>query len=899
MRSLSALTAILAIAILLTNAAIAEPGDDRSTRNKWAKQAPPPKKDEPKYKPWGKVLKDAEKHEGVFNVYTNREDVYFEIREDQLDKPMVNFMNISQGIGTGYVLGGMPIGILETVMFDFHRVEDHIQVRKLNPQFSGGDDGALKNAVALSYGNSILATLKIESEKDASVLVKVNTLFLSDMSDISEWLRWDLQQPVRLDRSKRAFGSIHTFPENVEVEVKLTYLPTNRRSLYVPQVPDERYIEVGVNYSIQMLPEDPMKPRLADDRLGYYMTLHKDFSKDSNESFFVYHINRWRLEKQDPSASISEPIEPIVYYIDTTVPKEYRRYVKRGVEMWQRAFEEAGFANAIIAKDAEDVPDYNALDARFSTIRWIVSDVPSFGAIGPHRTDPRTGEILESDILMEQNMIAGYRRGYRRYAGPEPFFKSDPMLMFLKDPAQHPEVAAYMEMQKRLGFACDMLYGFVSGFELMELAFLMDGTGMDVPRDYVGAAIARVTAHEVGHGLGLRHNFKSSTAVPYESLNDRRVIEDIGMTGSVMDYATPNISRDRNHQGHYWSPTVGTYDRWVIKWGYSEIEGDNPPEQELRMLDRVASQANMKRHTYGTDEDTYPAGALDPDCMIWDLSDDPLAWAEERIGVCTDILTSDKLVDRVVADGDGFVPLRNAVQTLLIQEYFAGSRAVRYIGGQSTARPHRGDNSGQLPLEPVPAAKQREAMGFLAKYIFDVDALAVSPEILNLLQDQKMRDWHNNPYTFGRRFDFPLNGWVAAIQNATLFQLLQPMRLQRMVDTEYKETDPYRISELFAALSKEIWFDNMVPSGRTAVMQRNLQRLYIDHLIRMVVAPGSPAVGMPPEATSLARLQLSRVNARIGAAYEQKGLSDEANAHLLESKGRIDRALSAEMQSSF
>lgn len=880
-----------------------KPKKDRTNRGKWARKASGSKKpkSKPKYKPWKKVLKDSEKDEGLFDVHTKREDVFFEIKEDQLDKPFVTFMSLSKGIGARFVLGGLPIAA--SVMFDFHRVEDHIQIRQLNTRFRATDDEALDNAIDLTFGNSVLFNLPIASEnkKEKALLIKMNNVFLSDISDMGFWLQLALRKPVRMDKKKAVYRKVKAFPENIEVEALLTYSPGDRRGLNLPSVPDSRYIEIGVHYSIHMLPEHPMKPRLADDRVGYFMTPHKDFAKDASENFFVHYINRWRLEKKDPHSSLSEPVQPIVFYLDTTIPQKYRKYVAQGIEMWQKAYEAAGFKNAIIAKEVGDDPDYDAEDARYNTIRWIISDEPSFGAIGPSRVDPRTGEILDADILMEQNMLASFRRAYRRFSGPEAFVNMDPMMRYLKDPSLNPEIADEEQLREHFlgsGATCDIGFGFALNFEFMQLALLADGLtdGMDVPMDYVGEALAFVTAHEVGHTLGLRHNFKSSTSTPYDKLNDRRAIEDIGMTGSVMDYPSPNVSRDRGRQGYYYTPSIGTYDQWAITFGYEEIPGDKSPEHELWALKSVSDRASEKRHLYGTDEDTYPAGALDPNSMIWDLGDDPLAWAEERIGVCRDILHNDKLVKRVVGEGENYVPLRNAVVTLLVQEYLAAQRATKFIGAQHTARPHLGDHSGELPLMPVSAAEQRKALDFIVTNAFAKDAFAVSPEILNKLADDKLWSWQNNIFQRGRRFDFPLHGWVEGLQNALVVQLLNPMRLQRMVDAEYKSKDPYKLAELFRTLTSEIWTKNVVPSGHTAAMQRNLQRSYLDHLIRMTVTP--PA-GTPWEAVALSRLQLTRLQSRINTAYQRPGLSDEANAHLLESQARIARALDAKLDSSF
>ncbi len=295
-----------------------------------------------------------------------------------------------------------------------------------------------------------------ENEKDKAVLVQMNKFFLSDISDVGFFLQLVLRKPVRMDPKKGVFRKIKSYPNNIEIDALLTYSPADRRGLNLPSVPDSRYIEIGVHYSLHTLPEEPMKPRLADDRVGYFLTPHKDFTRDEKESFFVHYVNRWRLEKQDPSADLSEPVEPIVYYVDSTVPMKYRKYVREGIEMWQRAFEKAGFKNAIIAKDAptpEEDPEYDPEDARYNTVRWIVSDQPSFGAIGPSSVDPRTGEILDADILIEQSMIMGFRFNYRRFAGPDAISMLDPMLQYLENPEENAEAAERIELHKTWGTA--------------------------------------------------------------------------------------------------------------------------------------------------------------------------------------------------------------------------------------------------------------------------------------------------------------------------------------------------------------------------------------------------------------------------------------------------------------
>ncbi|NIM20456.1 MAG: DUF5117 domain-containing protein [Candidatus Latescibacteria bacterium] len=860
---------------------------------------PPPKKPEekPKYKKWDEVIKDAETLEGLFKVYKKREDLFFEIRKDQLDKPYLAVLSLSKGIGSYFVLGGMPI---DDVMFNFRRAEDHIQIRRLNTLFRASGDPALEKAIDLSYGSSVLFSLPIESEdeKEEKLLVKMNDVFLSDISDVGDFLKNVLRKPARLDAKKAVFEKLKAFPKNVEIEAMLTYSLGDRRGLRLPTVPDPRFIEIGVHYSISELPEEPMKPRLADDRIGFFHTPFKDFTKDDEESFMVHYINRWRLEKKDPDALVSEPKQPIVFYVDHTIPEQYRKYVAEGIEAWQDAFEEAGFKNAIIAKDPPDDPDFDPEDARYNTIRWIVSDVPVFGAIGPSRTDPRTGEILDADILIEANMLANFRRGYKRYVGPEALAEWDPFLRFNDPERADEEMPALPFFEHNHRWACSVGNCVSEGAAFMRLAMLSQGlieAGMDVPMEYVGEALRWVTTHEVGHTLGLRHNFKSSIATPFDKLNDRRVVEKIGLTGSVMDYAAPNISEDPDYQGYYFSPTLGTYDFWAIKWGYMEVPGGSP-EAEAKALEPLAKEAWKTEHAYGADEDAYPAGALDPRCNTFDLGSDPLKYAQKHFRLANGILKSDNLENRVCAEGDNYVPLRSAVETLLLQEYVALTLAVKYVGGQYTERPHKGDPGDNLPLKPLAPEEQRKALNFLVKNAFSTDAFALPPDVLNKLADNKLSDWQNRPFAYGRRFDFPLLGWTGAIQNAILWRLFQPMLLQRVIEAEYKVENPFQLSEMFGSLTKSIWLDNPTPSGRTAAMQRNLQRIYLRWLVRMVV---KPFLGTPDDAIALARWNLRSIRTTINSAIQRKGLGDAANAHLFESLARIDRALDAKLQSSF
>jgi len=588
------------------------------------------------------------------------------------------------------------------------------------------------------------------------------------------------------------------------------------------------------------------------------------------------------------------------------VPDEYVPYMIAGVEWWQKAFEQAGYKNAIIGKrapTAEEDPEYSAEDARYSTIRWNTSDQARYGAIGPSRVDPRTGEIIDADILFEHNMVANFGKAYRRMAGPrEALMSIDPTLELFwltdEERAQRPSLDGIPQLRGKQGMFCALndcmlLGGHFLGINLMANGFI-DPNG-EMPKEFVAAALRFVAAHEVGHTLGLRHNFMSSGATPYGSLNDKEAVERMGMTGSVMDYPTPNVAFNATDQGYYYTPNVGTGDDWAITWGYSEVEGEDEWAQR-KALDPLAARCTEKANLYGTDEDTYPLAALDPRSSTNDLSDDPMAWAKERAAICDDLLRSGKLEDRVIAEGESWAGLRSAVQTLFVQKYIANSVAVKYVGGSYTSRAHKG--GGELPIEPVPAATQKEALDFVIKNALSSSAYALPGDLLNRLQDDKLWTWENNLFQTGRRFDFPMADWVQALQNATLTRLMNPVLQARVVENEYKVDKPFTLAQVYASLTRAIWTDNPTPRGRTAMWDRNLQRLYADRLIQQITMPlmmmPPPYSMMPEEAVALSRLSLRRIKASAEGALKTQGLDDATNAHLMETIARVDRALEAD-----
>ena len=892
-----ALTSLLLLAVLALPAAADKKKDDQgkpADAQAAAAAAAAGDKDKP-YGDWKKLTKDAEVLKGYFTVYRKRESLYLEIRADQFNQPILGIFSLARGIGSNFVLGGLP---LNDRLMEFQRSGDHVLVIEKNVRFTAPEGSPTAKAVDLSIGNSVLASLKVESVQDSTkaVLVDFANFLVSDVTDLAEGLHGALDKSVRFDKERSAVTSAKMFPENFETEALLTYSPNDRTNLQVDGVPDERFIPITVHYSFSKLPDVPMQPRLADDRVGNFMTVKKDFGRDSQENFFVRYAEHWRLEKKDPSAAVSEPIKPIVFYLDRTIPKEYRPYFKEGVESWQKAFEAAGFKNAIIAKDAPDDSSWDAEDVRYSTIRWITSTSPAFGAIGPSRVDPRTGEILDADILFEASFIQGFRNGYRRFAGPEAIANE------ILPETRMQQWPSWIPLDRR----CEAQMGAADGAALMHMALLMDGTlapGSPVPEDYLRQAIVWSTMHEVGHSLGLRHNFRGSTGTPFDKLNDKDWVTSHGMYTSVMEYPSPNIARDRAKQGLYYTPGAGTGDIWAIRYGYTPST-ETDLDKDYAFARKIADENLAAGHEYSTDEDTYPATALDPRSNIWDLGDDPLAFAKDRTAYIGSLWRSPKFEDRILAEGGEFPTLKRAFDTLLGQYGLSLGLAVKYVGGQYNDRVHRGQPGAVDPFVPVPAARQREALEFLGQRAFAADAFSVSPELLNRLAPDRWSHW-GMADAFGPaadRLDFDLGGRAIAIQTALVNALTAPRLMARLREAESRSPAAFKLADHMNAMTRILWGE--VGGGAATATafkalegpstRRDVQRVYVDRLAAMVVGA---APGAPEDARALARLQLTRIDARCAKVLAAGvPLGDYTRAHLTETRARIKRALEAQRE---
>jgi hypothetical protein len=861
------------------------------------------RKDVP-WKSFSEVTKGARVQHGIFTLYSKRDNSYLSLTPAQLDRDYLLVTQLSQGIGELGVDGGSSV---RSDLIRFHREGDRIQLWVVNPRFAATPGTPMAHAVAYSFGHSVAHAFAIATMRDnGEILIDLTPFLLSDWADLGSFFQGVANQRklsgnVFLDRERSSLERLHLFPGNLEAEVRLTY--QSNRNLGLEAITDYRWIPVGVHYSFLELPSTPMRPRYADERVGYFVSAIKDFSRDTAESFFVRFVNRWRLEKRDPGAALSEPVKPIVYYIDRTVPAEWRPWVRAGILEWNRAFEEAGFRHAIQVLDAPDDTLWSAEDARYSTVRWTATN-RSVYAVGPSNVDPRTGEILNADVLISAGWIQTWRGESGEYVAPQTAVRST----FIED-----SVASGASGETRL---CSLGEGLRrQGSLTRALAARPNPDAAIAARLYIGQALKSLVMHEIGHTLGLRHNFRGSAGVTRAQLADNAYTRRHGHGVSVMDYSPPSLSLDPRKQGDYYAPTIGTYDRWAIRYGYTPLgtsqsggvaKGsgalvpDWQPEAELKGLRSIAAEASAPSHLYGTDEDAGFGGlGLDPTVSRYDQTDDPLGWARERVMLINSLF--DSLPVRMVAPGQGYARLRAAFTDLLNDRWYATLVTTKYLGGAMTARDHRGDPSARPAFVTVPAAVQRQALAFIAEAGFGEPVYRFSPALLSHLGPNRWRHWGSMPGADGR-IDFPLHDWAMAQQSALLGQLLDPVVLSRIRDAELRAADgepTVTIPELFATLTAAIWAETGYPGpdgkpgmARNIVsVRRDLQRLYLNTLVRMIV---NPLPGMPEDARTLARATLADLGAQLDRTRPSE-LDTYTRAHLVDSRERIAQALHAQM----
>jgi hypothetical protein len=822
------------------------------------------------------LTRGAVAHEGFLDTYEKGDHLYMALPPSRLGQEMILVPRFDQGIGALGLFGGLMFDRQAASLVAFERHGDRVFLVKRAHRFTADPGSAEAEALALSIGDSVLQSAPVLTTRpDGAVVFDTYDWFVSDLSNVDRALRTGLSfssgqgfGAATLDRSRSWLAEVKAFPQNVEIRAKLTYTPNEPSKL--TSLADTRFLPLSLHYSFAEPPATPMEPRLADDRVGSILSVRKDFSRIDDTPFMRY-ANRWRLEPGEKVGDLWRPKRPIVYYVDRTVPAKWRPWIKEGIEAWNRAFEAAGFKDAV---RAEDLPaDADPADLRIHTVRWITSDQPQFGAVGPSIVDPRTGEILDADILMESDTVMSYRRVWKMMASPAARLKSGLGSKASAGAAADTESADFAD-----SLAAQQM--------MLHLLLAAEGQvppGEPTPDDFTGAGIRWVTMHEVGHTLGLDHNFLASAATPFARLHDPAWTREHGIAASVMDYTPMNFPPLGQPLGELFDSRVGPYDLWAISAIYV------PDAEKARQIARLGA---APEHSFAMEEHLDTPGAVDPTLARNDMSDDPVAWAKERAVLYKALLH--RLPELALSDDESYDKLTAAFQAFFFGTADLLTPAVRSIGGQYQRRDHVGDPGARPPFAPVPRKKQEEALGFVLAEAFGAEPFGIDPALLRQLGALPWAHWGIEP-TFDGRVDYPYAEEVLRLQGALLEGLTDPYRLSALRDAElkYGTASTLTLPELFRRLSEATWKEAWkAPAANVPPLRRSLQRAWLD---RMTVLLVKPPDHMPADARALARRELRDVHGRLAERLTAPVKLDAyTQAHFEDVKERIEKALAAE-----
>lgn len=739
-------------------------------------EAPAPAKPaEGEPKPYDKVVTpEFATQTGLVKVHTLKSKVYFELPKALLGKDLLLVVTIKKSPSEAS-FPGEPV---QNMVVRWELRENKVLLRSVSYANIADPGQTINAAVEAMNTGTIMMAFPVEAfAADGAPVIDPVKFFTGDVNEI----------PVKkilggqmLDPARTFFDKARVFPINLNVEATQTFnpkppqLPPGFPPQYADLLPPTPSPTAVIYYSFVQLPDKPMMARLADDRVGYFTTDQTDYGRPDHETIVRHLVTRWRLEKKDPAAAKSEPVKPIVFYVDPSTPAKWAAYIKRGVEAWRPAFEEAGFINAIQAKyapsPAED-PDWSPDDARVSSIRWVPSTVAN--AMGPSMVDPRSGEILEADVIIWHNVQQLARDWYWTQSGP-------------------------LDPRSRT---------------------------LPIPDEVMGDILLYIVTHEVGHSLGLPHNFKASALYPIAKIRDKEWVKANSHVPTLMDYARFNYvaQPEDGLDPKDLIPKLGPYDLFCIKWGYTPIPSAKTPDEEkpaLNEMCKVQETTPWLRFstagTRGTDpgEETEAVGDIDP-------------VEATRLGILNLKRVMDMLPAAAIKPGENYDDLDHMYTAVWSQLRLELGHVANLVGGYDS-EPKVGPAAG-VRFTPVPEARQKAAVKFLGDNLFKTPAWIQTAEILRKVE--------------------PTSGQarLLSLQQAILANVLGQGRTARLQEHEaILGGKAYTVAELLGDLRAGIFGEFAADAFKVDPYRRNVQRAFVAALRnRLEPPPASAGTGSP------------------------------------------------------
>jgi hypothetical protein len=915
---------------------------------------PPAAKEKPEFPPLDEVLEDYKKIISTADEEKSFYDIWTREKDNQMMAALPSGYEskkffIALTVSSGEDFAGLQAGDMYVY---WKRYDKRLALIEPNIQIKSTGDQESKSSIERLFTDRVILDVPIETMSGGSPVIDMDELLVGQAGKFfGASVRVSNPKLIKIKKAK-------AFPSNVELAFEI---PTENGRLQT------------LHYSISEISGTAgYKPRKADERVGYFTTGYRDYGQFKDPDTMVRYVNRWHLEKADPSLNVSPPKNPIVFYIEHTTPVRYRRWVREGLLYWNKAFEKVGISNAIevyyqdersgahMEKDPEDV--------RYNFIRWLSNNMGM--AIGPSRVHPETGQILDADVILTDGWIRHFWTTYHEIM-PEIAMEgvSPETLAWLQDhpnwdprirlapPAQREHLKEELAKRGHLPYGghpitqvnsvligddeYDGLAGRTS--QLNGLCTLSQGKAFDVamfrmnmalmagqadedggegdkdkekekekeedkkkdeekkeeekepmidgvPESFIGPMLAELACHEVGHTLGLRHNFKASSVYTMAAINSKELKGIKPHAASVMDYLPANMNfKDGEIQGDYTMISVGPYDIWAIEYGYTQND-----KQLKEILNRVAEPELQ----YGTDEDTF---GPDPLARRYDFSKDPLDYANNQMRIARH--NRERIIEKLVKEGDSWAKTRRAYELTLNMQLRAVSMMANWLGGAYVYRDKKGDKGGRLPIEVVPAKKQREALDFVIENTFRDEAFGLNQDLLRRMTVDK---WWDDMLSVLSDSTWPIHDRIMGIQSSMLAMMMYPTTLRRIYDNEFlvsADEDVLTLPELLDKISNEVWSElQQKPEKKftarepmVSSLRRNLQREHLELLIDlsrsdyMGTAAYKPIANLVVE--KLHRIKDDNIDPVLETSDDN--LDPYTRAHLKDASMQIKKALEA------
>ena len=852
---------------------------------------------------YDKAVKDLKKYEGAFTLYVRNAEILLELPENDLDKLFLAQATLHSGFAAMEGQAGEPLSDGPVEVFKWVKKDDKVLLVRPNTKYRWDKDDPLAIASQRTFPEAILGTFRVEHKHPDKklMLVNVTNFFQGTVFELPQFVNAGSGGSASPDRELSTLDAIKNNKEATVVRMDMHYRSQGGGEfdellaafgLSMPShLENKKSIPFKLTYTMWYRDEDGYVPRLADDRVGYFT---QDFFSvglfdriDRTERY----IARFDLRKKDPASSLSEPVEPIVWYIDPSVPKKFRPGVRAGILAWNQAFEKIGFKNAIIVKDApENDPDWDHADGRHNVVRWNMSEDAAY-AVAWFRLDPISGRVLnaavsidanyptamlhEYDFSLKQGSLAARaelaEKALLRTAPEEP----NPLHMLVN--GLDPRVEQFRDKLESAGWnrgRCEYASELASSTALGWTILKANGSKISED-DFMQQFLADLVMHEVGHCLGLRHNFAGSTNLSVADLLNDDKVRSNGLSASVMDYTPLNTPAVLRGNGVFFNVGPGPYDLWAIEYGYSRT-GAKAPRDEKDQLGLIARRSGEPGHLFLTDED---ADGINPLAVRYDLAADTLEWIK------SDMRGNETVrkyaISGLTKPGESYSLRSQLILTSYLKNARAAMTATRFVGGVEARRMHMGDVNEKPTLAPVSPQKQRQAMKLIIENVLMVDGIDLPQDVLNRLNLD-----HNEP---DPTWNAPLRSIIGGNQIAVLSALLSANKTDDILENDFKmeaADDRYTIAEhynwLFAAVFKEVGMNKNITS-----MRRDLQRYMVNALITQA---GAPSRAIADDIRVVCAQGLARLKARFDEqAKNSKGLDEMTVLHLKDLSSNIDR----------